>query len=73
MVWMSGISCSDKLVHPDQTNERDARREMCFFHAMIYEGTERFVQFENQMKRVTTSIIALQLWHLAGRFTFACE
>ena len=32
---------------------------------MIYEGTERFVQFENQMKRVTTSIIALQLWHLS--------
>jgi hypothetical protein len=48
---MSGISCSGKLVHPNQTNERDAEREMCFFHAVIYEGTDLFVQFENQVRR----------------------
>jgi hypothetical protein len=49
LIWVSGISCSGKLVHPNQTYERDARREMGFFHAVIYEGTDLFVQFENQM------------------------
>jgi hypothetical protein len=47
LIGMSRISRSGKLVHPNQTNEDDAGREMCFFHTAIYEGTELFVQFES--------------------------
>jgi transposase len=46
---------------------------MCFFHAMIYEGTERFVQFENQVRRFGYATAALQLSCLIARFTFVCE
>ena len=49
---MSGISCSGKLVHPNQSNERGAEREMGFFHTVIYEGIGLFVQFENQASRI---------------------
>ena len=47
---MGRISGLSKLVHSNQTNERDARREKCFFHTAIYEGTELFVQSENEIR-----------------------
>jgi hypothetical protein len=67
---MRGIRCSGKLVHPNQTNDRDAEREMGFFHAVIYEGTERFVQFENQVRRFGYAMTASQPSCLTARFTF---
>src|SRR5437870_11561843 len=45
---MSRISCSRKLICAEQTDCDEARCELCGFHAVIYEGTGLFVQFESQ-------------------------
>jgi len=70
LVWMSGISCSGKLGHPNESNESDAKREMGFFHMVIYEGTDLFVQFENQASRFGDEMTASQRSCLAPRFAF---
>ena len=70
---MSGISCSGKLVNPNQTNEGEARREMCFFHVPFMKERDLFDQFENQMSRFDYAMTASQPSYLTARFTFACE
>ena len=46
---------------------------MCFFHAVIYEGTDLFVQFENHVRRFGYAMTASQPSCLTARFTFVCE
>jgi hypothetical protein len=67
---MSGISSSGKLVYLNQTDKGEAGGEMCFFHAVIYEGTELFVQFEKSGEaiRLRNDSFAAVVSHCAIHF-----
>jgi hypothetical protein len=48
LIWMREISCSDKVVSAKQTEHDEATDDLWLSHAVIYEGTGLFVQFESQ-------------------------
>src|SRR5262249_62303323 len=39
-IRMSRIGSAGKLVHSNETNENEARCEMCFFHGAVYGGSD---------------------------------
>src|SRR6266550_249546 len=60
LIRMGRISGPHELACAEETDKTVEEYDKCVFHASIYEGTEPFVQFENQMRRFDQAMTASQ-------------
>jgi hypothetical protein len=60
LIRMGRISGPHELACAEETDKTVEEYDKCVFHASIYEGTELFVQFENQMRRFDQAMTGSQ-------------